>query len=335
MTTRVRYLKGVVISFFLAMGLLAGYGLDSILIEAAEPKGATKFPTKPIMVLNSSPAGSPADVMARQVAQYAKKYLGQPMVIVTKPGGSGGVMFAGLLSEPADGYTISTITAALITSLHGELKKDFSFDQFEYIANVQREPYAVAVRGDNPSKTLGDLIDYSKKNPRLKIGGQGTASQLHLAALALAEETGIRISWVPFGGGADAITNLLGNHIPVLMSSPTTAHQYVETGQLRILAVTSDQRLPFWKNVPTLKELGYNIVVTQYRGFGARKGLPSDVKAKLVDAIKKAVSEPGFKDYMAKNHQSDAFMGPEEFTAMVRAEFDLMGKLMQRVEQKK
>jgi putative tricarboxylic transport membrane protein len=226
------------------------------------------------------------------------------------------------------------MTAALITSLHGPLKKNFSFDQFEYIANVQREPYALAVRGDSPFKTLKDLIEHTKKNPPLKIGGQGTASQLHLAALALAEDAGIRISWVPFGGGADAITNILGGHIPSLMTSPTTSYQYAEMGKLRILAVTGGERLPYWKDIPTLKELGYNIVVTQYRGFGAKKGLPPEMKAKLVDAIKKAVAEPGFKEYMAKNNQTDAFMGPEEFTAMVRAEYDLMGKLMQKVEHK-
>ncbi len=330
MKGKAREVKNGVLTAMLAVGLLAGYALTLKGAGASE-----KFPARPIMILNSSPAGSPADVMARQIAQYAKKYLGQPMVVVTKPGGSGGVMFGALLSEPADGYTISTITAALITSLHGELKKHFSFDQFDFLANIQREPYAVAVRGDSPFKTLAELIDHIKKNPPLKIGGQGTASQLHLAALALAEGAGIRISWVPFGGGADAITNILGGHVPALMTSPTTAHQYAEAGKVKILAVTSDQRLPFWKSIPTLKELGYDILVTQYRGFAARKGLPAELKAKLVDAIQKAASEPGFKEYMAKNHQAEAFMGPEEFTAMVRAEYELMGKLMQKVEKKK
>ena len=330
MKQTIRNHRECVTPLLLAMVLIAVYGLNAKLAEGAEP-----YPTKPIMVLNSSPAGSPADVMARQVAQYAKKYLGQPMVVVTKPGGSGGVMFGALLAEPADGYTISTITAALITSFHGELKKDFSFDQFDYIVNVQREPYAIAVGGETPFKTMGELIEYAKKNPRLKIGGQGTGSQLHLTALALSEEAGIQISWVPFGGGADSITNLLGGHIPSLVSSPTTSYPYAEAGKIRILAVTGDQRLPYWKNIPTLKELGYNIVVTQYRGFGAKKGLPPDVKTKLADAIKKAVSEPGFKDYMAKNHQADAYMGPEEYPAMVRAEYDLMGKLMQKIERKK
>ena len=202
------------------------------------------------MVLNSSPAGSPADVMARQVAQYAKKYLGQPMVVVTKPGGSGGVMFAALLAEPADGYTISTMTGALVTSLQGELKKEFSFDNFDFIANVQKEPFGIAVLSDSPFKTLAEMIDYAKKNPRLKIGGQGTGSSQHLLALLLAEEGGFKMSWLPLGGGADIIPSLLGGHVPVVTTAPASSNPYVEAGKIRILAVTGDQRVRIGRIYP-------------------------------------------------------------------------------------
>jgi tripartite-type tricarboxylate transporter receptor subunit TctC len=329
-----RYFKNLMgygmIGFF-AVSLLAGLEPGTQLAQASE----TTFPTKPVVAFNSSPAGSPADVMARQVAQYAKKFLGQPMVIVTKPGGSGGVMFAALLAEPADGYTLSTATAALVTSLQGELKKQFSFNDLDFIANVQREPFVMAVRSDSPFKTLGDMIEYAKKNPRLKIGGQGTGSSQHLMVLALAEEADIKISWLPFGGGAETIPNLLGGHVPVAVTAPASVNPYVESGKIRSLALSGDQRIPHWKEVPTFKELGFNVIFTQYRGFAAKKGLPPAVKAKLVGAIKNAVAEPGFKEYMAKNNLADAYMGPEEFSAMARADFELMGKLMQKVEHKK
>jgi tripartite-type tricarboxylate transporter receptor subunit TctC len=323
-----RNIKRIFIPATLVMVLVAVYSPSVVPAEAAD---ATKFPIKPITILNSSPAGSPADVMARQIAQHAKKYLSQPMVVVNKMGGSGGVMFASLMADPADGYTISTITSALITALHGDLKKDFSIDNFEFIAHVQKEPFCIAVKSESPFKTLNDMIDYAKKNPRLKMGGQATYSALHLLALALAEESGMPMSYVPYGGGSEIITNLLGGHVPVTVSSPTTMNQYVEAGKVRALVVSGEKRLPQWKNVPTLKELGYNIVITQYRGFGARKGLPPDVRAILVDAIKKAMAEPGFKEYLAKNSQFAEFMGPEEFTAAVRADYEYMGKLLQRL----
>ncbi|MCL5039704.1 MAG: tripartite tricarboxylate transporter substrate binding protein [Firmicutes bacterium] len=295
----------------------------------------TNFPSKPITILNSSTAGSPADVMAREVARYAEKFLGQSMVVVNKPGGSGGVMFAALLSEPSDGYTIGSVTASQIAALQAQLKKDFSFDSFEFIANVQKEPYAIAVRAESPFKSLKDMIEYAKKNPgQLKIGGQGTGSALHLLILQLAEKAGIEVKWVPFGGGSESVTNLLGNNVQVISTAPATVNQYVEAGKIRVLAVSGDQRLGHMKDVPTLKELGYDIVMTQYRGFLAKKGLPPEVKAKLVDAIKKAVVEPGFKEYMAKNYQPDGFMGPEAFATMARQDYELIGKLLQRIEKK-
>jgi tripartite-type tricarboxylate transporter receptor subunit TctC len=324
-------LKRIFVWVPLAMFLATGYWLN---ISAAEAADATKFPVKPITILNSSNAGSPADVMARQVGQHARKFLNQPLVVVNKTGGSGGVMFAALMSEPSDGYTICTTTSALITALHGDLKKDFSIDQFEFLANVQQEPFAFIVKAESPIKTLKDMIEYGKKNPRLKIGGQATFSAQHLMTLAFSEETGMPVSYVPYGGGSEVLTSLLGNHVPVANTSPATVNQYVESGKLRVLAISGQQRIPQWKNVPTLKELGYNIVVTQHRGFGAKKGLPSDVKAILVSAIKKAVAEPGFKDYMAKNFMQDAFMDSDEFTATVRADYEYMGKMMQKVVKK-
>ena len=126
----------------------------------------------------------------------------------------------------------------------------------------------------------------------------------------------------------------MGNHVPAVVTSPTTMNQYVEAGQVRILVGSGEKRLPQWKNVPTLKELGYDIVITQYRGFAAKKGLPPDVRAILVDTIKKAMAEPGFKEYLAKNSQFAEFMGPEEFTAAVRADYEYMGKLLQKVVKK-
>ena len=331
MMNKDRNLEGMFVWIVLLISFAAGYWFNLVPAQAAE---SAKFPIKPITVLNSSNAGSPADVMARQVAQNAKKFLSQPMVVVNKTGGSGGVMFAAMMADPADGHTISTLTSALITALHGDLKKDFSIDQFEFLANVQQESFGFIVKAESPLKTIKDMVEFAKKNPRLKIGGQATFSAQHLMTLALAEETGMPMSYVPYAGGAEVLTNLLGNHVPVINTSPATVNQYVEAGQLRVLATSGEKRVPQWKNVPTLKELGYNIVVTQYRGFGAKKGLPPDVKAILVDAIKKAVAEPAFKEYSAKNFQQDAFMGPDEFAATVRADYEYMGKLMQKVMKK-
>jgi tripartite-type tricarboxylate transporter receptor subunit TctC len=298
----------------------------------ATDASAADYPTKPITVFNSSTAGSPTDVMARQVGQQIRKHLGQPFVVVNKPGGGGGVMFASLFAEPADGYTIASLTAAQVTGLHAELKKDFSFDNLEFLANVQREPNCLVVRADSPFKTLQDMIDSAKKNPSLKIGGQGTGSALHLMVLLLGEKAGAKFTWVPLGGGSESVTNLLGGTVPVISTSPATVNQYVEAKQMRILAISGDKRMEHMKDVPTFRDAGHDIVIMQWRGFAARKGFPAEAKTKLADAIRRAVAEPAFKEFMVKNHQPDGYLGPEEFTKVAREDFELMGRLMQALK---
>jgi tripartite-type tricarboxylate transporter receptor subunit TctC len=270
--------------------------------------------------------------MARQVGQQIRKHLGQPFVVVNKPGGGGGVMFASLFAEPADGYTIASLTAAQVTGLHAELKKDFSFDNLEFLANVQREPNCLVVRADSPFKTLQDMIDSAKKNPSLKIGGQGTGSALHLMVLLLGEKAGAKFTWVPLGGGSESVTNLLGGTVPVISTSPATVNQYVEAKQMRILAISGDKRMEHMKDVPTFRDAGHDIVIMQWRGFAARKGFPAEAKTKLADAIRRAVAEPAFKEFMVKNHQPDGYLGPEEFTKVAREDFELMGRLMQALK---
>jgi tripartite-type tricarboxylate transporter receptor subunit TctC len=153
--------------------------------------------------------------------------------------------------------------------------------------------------------------------------------------ILLAEQSGAKLDWVPLGGGSESVTNLLGGTVPVISTSPATVNQYVEAKQMRVIVVSAEKRVDHLKDVPTFKELGYDIVMTQYRGFAAGKGLPADAKAKLVDAIHKATREPAFKEFMAKNYQPDGYMGPEEFNAFARADFELMGRLTQKLGAKK
>jgi tripartite-type tricarboxylate transporter receptor subunit TctC len=177
--------------------------------------------------------------------------------------------------------------------------------------------------------SLQDMIEAAKKSPSLKIGGQGTGSALHLMVLLLGEKAGAKLTWVPLGGGSESVTNLLGGTVPVISTSPATVNQYVEAKQMRILAISGDKRMPHMPDVPTFREAGYDIVIMQWRGFAARKGIPAEAKAKLSDGIRQAVAEPGFKEFMAKNHQPDGYLGPEDFTKVAREDFDLMGKLME------
>ncbi|MBP1154982.1 MULTISPECIES: tripartite tricarboxylate transporter substrate binding protein [unclassified Paenibacillus] len=315
----------------MAVGVLLAASLFSG-CASKQASTAADFPTKPITILNSSAAGSPTDVMAREIARHAEKTLGQSVIVENATGGGGGVLMAKLMKAQADGYTIASITAAQIAALQTELKKDFSFDDFEFLVNVQNEPYAIAVHADSPFQTMQDLTDYAKANPgKLKVGGQGTGSTLHLIMLQLADANNTTITWIPFGGGSESVTNLLGKNVDVISTAPATVNQYVEAGQIRVLSVTGEERMDSMKEVPTLKELGYGeILSTQYRGFFAKKGLPAEVKEKLVDALTKATQEPEFKLYMERNFQPDGYLGPEDFARLAKQDFDNIGELVKK-----
>jgi tripartite-type tricarboxylate transporter receptor subunit TctC len=179
------------------------------------------------------------------------------------------------------------------------------------------------------------VVEHAKKNPGLKVGGQGTGSALHLMVMMLAEQSGTKMDWVPLGGGSESVTNLLGGTVPMISTSPATVNQYVEAKQMRILVVSGEKRMDHLKDVPTFKEAGYNIVMSQYRGFAARKGLPAEARTKLADAIHKATREPAFKEFMAKNHQPDGYLGPDDFNKLAREDFEQMGQLMQKLGGKK
>jgi len=286
------------------------------------------FPEKNLTILNSSAAGSPTDLLARQVARYAEPYLKQPLVVLNKTGGGGGVMFAALLSAPADGYTIGSVTAAQMAALQAQLKNDFKFDNFDFLCNVQLEPYAIAALANGPYQSIADVIEAAKGGKTILFGGQGTGSALHLMVLKLEQMAGVKFRWLPYQGGSESVTNLLGGHADVVSTAPATVMQYVEAGQIKVLAISGSERLSFFPDTPTLKELGYDIVLTQYRGFIAKKGIPQEIKAQIVNAIHKGIQEPGFKEFMAQSKQEDGYMELEEFEKYAKEDFDKIGELM-------
>jgi tripartite-type tricarboxylate transporter receptor subunit TctC len=290
------------------------------------------FPEKNITILNSSTAGSPTDLLARQVAHYTEPHLKQPLIVLNKPGGGGGVMFAALLAAPTDGYTIGSVTAAQMAALQAQLKNDFSFDSFDFLCNVQLEPYAIAVLTDSPWQSIGDVVEAAKSGKNILFGGQGTGSSMHLMALQLSKLADVKFTWLPYQGGAESVTNLLGGHAEIIATAPATVMQYVEAGQVKVLAISGESRLSYLPDAPTLKELGYDIVLTQYRGFIAKKGIPEEIKAQLVDAISKGIREPGFKEFMAQSKQEDGYMDPAAFYEYAKKDFDKIGELMQLMQ---
>jgi len=297
----------------LVLTLIAGCSSNK---EPASKPQAGDFPSKAITIVNASAPGSPTDIMARAVAHSMKDDLGVPVVVVNADGAGGANMMAKIKAEAADGYTIATANAAQITNTYDQIPQH-SIEDFDFLVNVQEEPYALVVLKDSPIQSFEDIMKLGQ-DAKLKIGGQLNILATMLEQIATGRY-GFELPYAPFSGGSESVTNLLGGNVDVISSSPTTVKQYIEDGSMRVIAITGMKRMELdgFKDAPTLLELGYEKTEpTSYRGFIARKGIPQEIKDTLVNSITKALHQPGI------NIEVTGFMGPEEFTQYAKTGYD-------------
>jgi tripartite-type tricarboxylate transporter receptor subunit TctC len=280
-----------------------------------------KYPTKPITIISHTAAGSPTDLMARQLGKAAEPFLGQPVVVENKPGGSGAMQVAALLSSPADGYTLAAVTPTQIGAWESTLKGKFNIDQFSWVSRVEIDPYILVVQTSSPWKTLKEFVEFAKQNPnKLRIGGYGAVGSGHNVAFnILAKSAGFKAVWMPYEGTNAAVTALLGGHIDAANSNPGQVTQQVEAGKLRILGVMAEKRLKDLPDVPTYAEAGYSVDSgwSQFRGIFGRKGIPEPIQAKLSEVFMKAIKSPSFQDYLKKTNQEDGSMDLPTFTKFI------------------
>jgi tripartite-type tricarboxylate transporter receptor subunit TctC len=298
-----------------------------------------KYPTKPITIISHTAAGSPTDLMARQLGKSAEPMLGQPVVVENKPGGGGALQTVALLSSPADGYTLAAATPTQIGAWESTLKGKFNIDQFAWIARVEIDPYIIVVQAGSPWKTLKDLVEFGKKNPnKLKVGGYGSTGSGHNVAFNIfSKAAGIQTVWMPYEGTNAAVIALLGGHIDVANSNPGQVTQHVEAGKLRILGVMTPKRLKGLPDVPTYAEAGFPVEEgwEQFRGIFGRKGIPQPIQTQLSDIFVKAIKSAPFQDYLNRAQMEDGTMGTEEFTAFAKQQTKLTAKWYQELGIKK
>jgi tripartite-type tricarboxylate transporter receptor subunit TctC len=222
-----------------------------------------------------------------------------------------------LLSQPTDGYTVYAMTrsnADLFAT--GEIK-DFTWKDLTYLIRVQTDPFVLAAHPSAPFKDARELISYAKKNPgQVKVGGFGSGSAHHVAAMKFAKAAGIKITWVPYPGGAAAVKDVLGGHVPVVHTNPSTIIKQVQAGRLISVATSAGTRLPALPDMPTYKELGLEVEDYHWRGVAARKGVPEDRIKILHDAFKKVMETPAFKDYTVKNDLLPGYLGTSDFNKL-------------------
>ncbi len=286
------------------------------------------YPEKTINCIVNQPAGGTTDIAARSMADLASKILGQPMVIMNKEGGTGSVGLAYLKKEKPDGYNICTVGGGTFIVQH---QRQLPFDilkDFTPIMQFAEFPTPVLVKGDSPWKTFKELIEYAKKNPgKIRYGTSGSGSIFHLAMVTFASQEGIKWIHVPFKGGHNAILALLGGHVEVAVT-PTNFDAFVRPGQLRFLSSFGQSRLPSFPEVPTWKELGYNIEMIHPGFWVGPKGMPKGVVDTLNGAFRQAVESAEFKKIMKGLEFPIVYRNPEELSRLMKELTEYYGKLV-------
>lgn len=289
----------------------------AVLLSTMGSSFAGSFPDHAIKLIVPWAAGGDTDSIFRPLAPLLQKHLGQPVVIANVGGASGTVGEREAAGAAPDGYTVFGAHDYVHSVYYGGLT-DIKYDAaFEPICLVTSTPSVITVGAKTPWKTFKELVDDAKKRPGEITAGAslGSTSQYSLALAAKA--AGIKFKYVPYDGTAKRMNALLGGHIEVADSNLTQKSK-VDAGLLRFLANMADERTQGLEDVPTLKELGYDVEYSVNRGFMVPKGTPADVKAKLGEACAKAAKDPEFAKTVALQGTSVRYMDAKQYEAYLK-----------------
>jgi len=294
---------------------------------------ATKgYPNKPITIIVPFSAGGAMDLVARALEKEAPKYLGQPIVVVNKPGGTGTIGWNELTSANPDGYTLGISSIELLVQpLYGPTKYHYP-TALEPIAQVATLSTIMVVKADQPFQNVDEIIKYAKQNPgQLKFGHSGTGSMSHIIGETFAKAADINIEQVPFHGASESTAALLGTHIQIVFGNPSTVKEQIKNGTLRAVATTSKQRLtdPDLAQIPTFKEQGFDIVSNTWIGVASPKDLPPELKTKLEESFKAMIVDPEFKTNIESLGLQLDYLNSEDSKEKWRLDGDKLTKIIQ------
>ncbi|AMN44378.1 Bug family tripartite tricarboxylate transporter substrate binding protein [Rhodoplanes sp. Z2-YC6860] len=278
------------------------------------------YPSRTVRLLCWSSAGSPLDVMMRQLGRQLADLLGQPFVVENRPGGEGGIAMAALLNSPADGYTILSTTSSMSFAMATRGGRHTPHE-FTVLPALQSEPSAVAVRADSPFKTVQDFIAAVRAQPeRISVGGFSSAGFHQYVYYRMQQMAGFKSIWVPFKGGGDAATALLGGHIQASVMTPSSALSQIQNGDIRLIAVSSAKRDEYLPEVPTFKEQGLDIVEALWRGVMVRADTPRPIVDKLIEAMETIKRSKEWQEFSRQNMQSSVTVSLDGMQRQVREE---------------
>ena len=281
------------------------------------------YPTKPITLVVPTAAGGTTDLSARMLAQGLTPVIGQSVVVDNKGGGNGNIAASIVKRAEADGYTLFLQYSGYhVISPHLTKVAQWQQGDFQPVANVISAPQIIVVRDGLPVKTLPELIAYAKANPgKLNYASSGNGSLQHVTGAMLEQQGGVKMVHVPYKGTGPALQDLLGGQVDLTFGTAPPFMPHIQSGKLRVLAVTGKERLPSLPDVPTTAEAGYpGVNATSWFGLFAPAATPKAVIDKLAADTRAVVQSAAFKQKAQEQGATADYLGPQQMADRVKAD---------------
>jgi tripartite-type tricarboxylate transporter receptor subunit TctC len=291
---------------------------------------ALDYPTRPVRIVAGFAAGGGVDITARLIGQGLTERLGQSFVTENRAGAGGNIGTEAVVSAAPDGYTLllATVPNAVNASLYEKLNFNFIRD-IAPVAGIIRVPMVILLNPSVPAKTVPEFIDYAKANPgKINMASAGNGSAPHMAGELFKMMAGVNLVHVPYRGQGPALTDLLGGEVQVLFATAPGTTDYISTGKLRALAVTSASRAEVLPELPTVADFVPGYETSQWYGICAPKNTPTDIVDKLNKEINAAIADPGMRARLAALGGEPLPGSPAEFGKLIAEETEKWGRVV-------
>jgi tripartite-type tricarboxylate transporter receptor subunit TctC len=291
---------------------------------------AEAYPTRPIRLIVGFAPGGGNDITARLMGQWLSEHLGQPIVVENRPGAGTNIATEAVVNAAPDGYTLLFVapSAAINATLYEKLNFNFMRD-LTPIAGIMRIPNVMVVNPSVPAQTVPQFIAYAKANPgKINMASPGVGTSVHLSGELFKMMTGVDMVHVAYKGSAPSLTDLIGGQVQVSFATMPASIEFVRTGKLRALAVTTATRSPALPDVPTVGEFVPGYEVSTWYGLCARTGTPAEVIDKINKEINAGLADPTMKARLADLGGTTIAGSPGDFGKLIADETDKWGKVI-------
>jgi tripartite-type tricarboxylate transporter receptor subunit TctC len=291
---------------------------------------AQTYPAKPVRFIHGYVAGGSAEITARLIGQWLSERLGQQFVIESRPGAGSNIGTDAVVRAPPDGYTILLVAPAnaINTTLYEKLPYNFIRD-IAPVAGLIRFPNVMEVNPSVPVKTVSEFIAYAKANPgRINMASSGNGSTIHMSGELFKMMTGITMVHVPYRGAAPALTDMIGGQVQVMFDNLPSSIEYVRTGRLRALAVTTARRSEVLPDIPTVGDFVPGYESSAWYGVGVPRNTPSPIIELLNHEINAGLTDPKLKARFADLSAAVMPGSPEDFGRLIAEETEKWGRVV-------